>query len=294
VVAGQLADASCEFALDTRYRNEDHPKLFRLDPATRNLTVVDPSDTAVYSPVVLAPGARRLPIVPLISALYHDSGVAAGRTGVDVSDFMLDFNFSPREFAAYFDDDPALNVHQRLVAAFPGLAWTPARLPAPGGPAAAAPAPAVLPRQRRARAAAVAPEDLPQIATSVAPPAGSRWWDAEQAVRAALEADQWTVIDRTRQGAGFDFQISKQGRTLFIEVKSSAGPCAPMLTDNEYKQAVRLRERYVIAVVENFDPDATARILWIPNPADLPLLPRSTQVYPLPRAIWLPRAKTDL
>jgi hypothetical protein len=295
---GVLRGAVCEFAADAEYRNEDHPKIFRIDPGTRDLFVYDPSDISNYRSFV-APDGRRIPIAPLICALYHDSDLAAGRAEIDVQDFMLDFNFSNAEVDAYFDQDPALPAHADLLAAFPHLSWT--RVPAAAAPGLAAPAAPLfapapgLPRRRvRRPAAAIPPEDLPASAHPVAPPAGGRWWDAEEVVKSVLVGDGWEVIDRRKQSAGFDFQASKAGRTIFVEVKSSAGLCAPNLTAKEFREATRLSDRYIMAVVENFEPTRPARILWIRDPASMSLGSRTVEVYPLPRALWLRHAKVEI
>lgn len=295
---GALRGAVCDFARDAEYRREDHPKVFRIDPETRDIFVYDPSDIANYRGFV-APNGRRLPIAPLICALYHDSQLAAGRTQVDVPDFMLDFNFTHAELDAYFDQDPALPAHADLIAKFPDLSWTSVAAAAlsvsvasPASPPLPAPG-ARRPRRPRA-ASATLPEDLPASAHPVAPPAGGRWWDAEEVVRAVLSREGWSIIDRRRQSAGFDFQASKAGRTIFVEVKSSGGSCAPSLTAREFREASRLGDRYIVAIVENFEPTQDARILWIRSPAGMSLNSRTVEVYPLPRAVWLRHATVDI
>lgn len=109
-----------------------------------------------------------------------------------------------------------------------------------------------------------------------------------------LSREGWAVIDRRRQSAGFDFQASKGGKTIFVEVKSSAGLCAPNLTAKEFREASRLDNKYIVAVVENFEPTREARILWIRNPAGMSLNSRTVEVYPLPRAVWLRHATIDI
>lgn len=289
---GALHDAKCALGGDATYRKEVHPKVFRIgriDADTSYLWVVDPSNLEYYRPIILHPRGRRLPIIPIICAIYFDSRLAAGRVEVDTHDFALDFNFSAAEYAAYFDDDPENEAHRTLVSAFPELTWNRhARATVPMTTTPHAPT-----RRTRPRPPPTAPEDLPLIAPPIAPPAGSHWWDAEQAVRKALEDNGWTVIDRTRQGVGFDFQAMKNGLTRYIEVKSSAGPCAPTLTENEYQQASRLGWYYVLAVVENFHPTRAVKILWVPNPVQVNPSARTVAVYPLSRASWLPHAKAD-
>ncbi len=231
--------------------------------------------------LVLAPGGRHLPIAPLVVALYHDSAVGAGRTQVDLADFLIDFDLSPAEALAYFDDDPATSQHATLSQAFPGrTSWTRIAAvvaPVPAGPAGPAPLPGVpqpgpATGRRRARLTPV----IPIMAPPIAPPAGGHWWDAEQAVRQALEGDGWAVLDVTRFGIGYDFRAHKAGTTRHVEVKSSTGRCTPTLTPNELDEARRLRESYVLAVVEDFDPARPVSILWVQDPARLPMGARQT------------------
>lgn len=290
-VPGQLAGAQCDLDPDARYRGEDHPKVFRIDPHTREHFVYDPDDSANYAPIVLAPSGRRLPIAPLIVALYYDSVVAAGRPRVDVGDFLIDFDFSPAEALTYFDDDPSLAEHVALAAtAAGGLSWSRVPAPALAAPAAPAPLPGVpvpVPARTRRRTSPV----VTTAAPPTLPPAGGRWWDAEQAVRKVLEDDGWIALDVSRFGVGYDMRAYKAGTTRHVEVKSSAGRCSPLLTPNELSEARRLRDAYVLAVVENFDPVQPVSVLWIQDPASLPMGARTMMAYSLPRSAWLPRAR---
>lgn len=300
---GSLRNAQC--ALDpesARYRGEDHAKVFRILPGSDEIFVYEPSDVEFYRPLVLANG-RRLPIGPLIVALYYDSSLAAGRSEIDLGDFLLDFDFSPAEFAAYFDDNINLPEHQALNADFPGLiSWTPipiglplapAALPiaAPGQAAPPVPAPVLpaipQPGPRRARRiAAIGGIALP----AASPPAGSHWWDAEQAVRQILEADGWAVVDMSRFGVGYDLLARKAAATLHIEVKSSAGKCSPVLTENEYIEARRLRQTYILAIVENYSPTASVTVRWVADPARLALSARRVLNYGVARSQWVPKS----
>jgi hypothetical protein len=286
--SGNLEGATCD--LDPRaaqYRREDHPKVFRIDPVTRDHFVYDPSDINYYLRFVLAPGGRRLPIAPLIVALYYDSPLAAGRTEVDINDFLLDFDYVGAEYTSYFDDDPALPEHAALRAAFPGmLSWTRVVVPAapPTLPAIPVPVPG---RRRKVPSPAI-------VSTPLAPPAGGYWWDAEQAVRQMLEADGWKVIDKSRFGLGYDLLASKAGTVRYVEVKSSAGQCNPIMTDNEYLEARRLRHEYVLAVVENFDPKKPVVVLWVHDPAQLSFTARNVKVFSLPRSQWVPRSNSSI
>lgn len=295
---GTVANAQCDLKMGTRYRGEDRAKFMRRHSGSGVISVVDPNNVQLWQNAVV-PAAGRLPVAPLICAIYHDSDVAAGRTAVEPQDFCLDFNLSPAHYHALFDDDPTLPVHAALIAAFPALSWTqvavapppaPAHIQAPPAPIAAAPAQA---RQRRVQRR-VPLNDLPLVAPTVAPPAGGHWWAAEQAVQGVFLADGWLVIDRSRQGVGFDFEAGRAGERLCVEVKSSTGACSPVLTEREHEAAHEHGARYVMAIVENYDPGSPVRILWVRNPAQIPMAPRHVREYPLPRSRWLPRADAEL
>jgi hypothetical protein len=288
-IRGQLQGATCALKSNAKYRREDHPKIFRIDPKTGDLFVYDPADVDHYAPLVLAPAGHRLPIGPLVVALYYDSPLRGGRKEIDLEDFLFDFDFTPAEFAAYFDDDPGLTEHARLAAAFPKrFTWkriVPTAAPQPPAQLPGVPIPALA--RRRARGAGSA---LTTIALPIAPPRGGHWWDAEQAVRRVLESDGWTVVDKSRFGVGYDFLAWKRGTTRHVEVKSSAGRCSPVLTDNEYAESRRLRTAYVLAIVEDFDPTKSVRVLWVQDPASLHLSARQVVAFGLPRSQWLPHA----
>jgi hypothetical protein len=292
-VPNQLRGAQCEFDPKARYRGDDHPKVFRINPETREHFVYDPPDTANYAPLVLAPSGKRLPIAPVIIGLYYDSIVAAGRSQIDVGDFLIDFDFSPAEALTYFDDDPALAEHAALAqASAGGLSWS--RLPPPpqGTPAPPVPLPGISPAPARTRRRTV--PLIPVLAPPTPPPAGGHWWDAEQAVRKVLEDDGWTVLDVSRFGVGYDMRAHKAGTTRHVEVKSSVGRCSPLLTPNELSEARRLRRDYVLAVVENFDPTQPVSVLWVQDPARLSMGTRATMTYSLSRSVWLLSASSTV
>jgi hypothetical protein len=109
-----------------------------------------------------------------------------------------------------------------------------------------------------------------------------------------LENDGWIVLDVSRFGVGYDMRAHKAGTTRHVEVKSSAGRCSPLLTPNELSEARRLRDAYVLAVVENFDPAQPVSVLWIQDPASLPMGARTMTAYSLPRSTWLPIARPTM
>lgn len=288
----RLAGATCALAQAPKptYRGEDHIRMLRKDPASGEYWIYDPSDVVFYSSIFLPVNGGRLPIAPLIVALYFDSPLAAGRAQVDVSDFVADFGFTALEYTAYFDDDLTSQTHQAFLALKPGMSWSKpfaaqgavlgqAQAQLPGLPPIPAPA---LPNPQ------VAPNTGANAGTTVsaAPPAGSQWWSAEQAVRAVLEGDGWQVLDFSRLGSGFDLKATKNGVVRLVEVKSALGPCSPTLTDREYAAAKKHRLSYVLAIVENFDPTKGVTVRWVQDPARLQVTMRTTTAYYLPRSIW--------
>ena len=285
---GSLAKASCALSAGAKYRGEDHPRVLRKDDASGEHWIYDPSDHAFYASIFLPENGSKIPIAALIIALYHDSKLAAGRTGVDISDFLSDFDFSAKEFALYFDADPGSPAHQELLVLDPSINWSYAGPPAPAS--AAAPLPGLPPIPAPAVPTVTSPSpstSAPVLgATTSGPPAGGHWWNAEQAVRSVLESDGWQVLDFTRLGAGYDFKVTKAGTVRLVEVKSAVGKCAPTLTKREYDEAKHFRSRYVLAIVENYDPTQAVNIQWVQDPAALQVTIRSITGYYLPRSVW--------
>jgi hypothetical protein len=104
---GRLTGASCSLSTSgATYRNEDHRKWLKISVDNTGYSVVDILNIANFSPYV-APSGNRIPVLPLIVALYFDANeslVIGTRTAVDILQFKNDFNFSHEEFVAYFDD----------------------------------------------------------------------------------------------------------------------------------------------------------------------------------------------
>lgn len=276
----ELSGASCSLNATGRYRSEDHAKVFKIDTTTREIFIYDPSDTAFYSQFLLNSAGRRIPLAPLVVALYHDSIAAAGRTSVDLSDFQTDFGFTPSEMTTYFDDDPVTIENAQIAAEFAGqVTWTRVSASSPLG-GVRTPSPRAGGRTTSA--------------ANIAPPTGSFWWDAEQAVRLLLERDGWTVTDKSRLNLGYDLLGLRGGRTIKIEVKSSAGRCSPTLTPNEFAEACSSRGAYVLAIVEDFEPSRPASVKWVHDPARLLFTKRAVAAYSLPRSQWVPSAITTM
>lgn len=288
VVPGTLQGAGCALKPGPRYRNEDHPKMFRKDPGTGEYFVHNPADVDFYRPMILPGNGNRIPLAALIIALYHEGDLAGGRTAVDTPDFLADFDFTAAEASAYFDDDPGIAAHTRLLNISNGLSWTSLGVAAPV-PAAPVPLPSNViplpaPAQPRRRGRRNPPTVT--IGMSSGPPAGGFWWDAQQVVHQTLVNDGWTVVDMSGAGVGYDLRAAKANATKLVEVKSSVGPCSPTLTAREYAEACQARRDYVLAVVEHFDPAQAVTIQWVEDPAALAPTVRHVEEYYLPRSVW--------
>lgn len=290
VIPGDLHGATCQIRGGASYRNEDHPKVFRKGPGDGHYFVYDPSDDAFYRNIVLPTNGNKLPIAALIIALYHDSLLAADRSEISIADFAADFDFSPQELGVYFEDDPTSAAHVALREVAPNLNW---ERVAPEQPALLATPDEALPGELAAvpepkePAKKVAAKKAPEIgAKTPAPPQGSHWWSAEQAVRALLESEGWVVMDVSRLGIGCDIKASKGQTMRLVEVKSALSTCSPTLTAREYAAAKDARKNYVLAIVENFDPNAQLRVQWIRDPACLQMTRRNVTQFFLPRSVW--------
>jgi hypothetical protein len=66
---------------------------------------------------------------------------------------------------------------------------------------------------------------------------------------------------------GYDLFATRGRETRRIEVKSSLGYNTPSLTAREWQQATHYRGNYVLAVLENFQPQGQNMIYWVPDPA---------------------------
>lgn len=264
-------------------QNEDHPKWLQIDPMGAGYSVVDLSNTANFTAQV-APSGLRIPILPLVVAMYHDAlqgFVTGARTKGDLSDFASDFNFSVTEMLTYFDDSQYNPHNQRLLQAFPQNSYMPISSIHTGGPSGSA---TTTPN------APISPAPIPipvLIPTLTSAPATNTGWDAERFVQKTLEANGWSVYDVSRQRLGYDL-IAKVGTgTRYVDVKSSLGYCSPTLTSREWQQAKALGTRYVLAIVENFDPNGINAIFWVPDPVGTcaPTLSQTVQ-YAVARSSW--------
>lgn len=281
--SGQFSGATCGLCAGGTYRNEQHRKWLRIDPNGGGYAAIDSSDIQNFQSYV-APQGQRIPILPLIVALYHDAGmglILAHRQSADIQDFESDFNLSHAEFAAYFDGSPLNPFNQAVLNAGNNFNYT-----------LAASIQANIPPQTPSPVVGVQGAGLqlpsPILAgTTVPPPQQNSGWGAEQCAIEALVADGWIVHDVSRQRLGCDLLAKKGHRTIFVEVKSSLATCAPSLTDREWQQAQKHASNYILAVIENFDPLSANTVFWIPDPAtNCKANAVSALSYVITRSMW--------
>ncbi len=275
---GVLAGATCSLASTTaKYRNEDHLKWIRKDPNTDGYSFVDASIIANFLPYI-APNGQKTPLLPLVVGLYYDSFFLSDRMEIELMDFASDFNFSLNEMNSYFDDSTINPFTARLLKTFPKISYSPLSDMEELKP----------PVVKKAKSKSKEPKKslpLPTIATK--PPNINTGWEAEQFVANALRENGWVVYDVSRQRRGYDLVAQKEDEIRYIDVKSSLSFCNPTLTGREWQQATAHAERYLLAVIENFNPQGQNLIHWIVNPAKTCSANECTSVeYRITRSSW--------
>ncbi|MFN0080297.1 MAG: DUF3883 domain-containing protein [Prosthecobacter sp.] len=265
--SGSLRSAECSLcdaggSYDA-HRDESQPKWLRADPQGAGYAVIDLQNIPNFAPVLTHEG-RKLPVLPMIIALYHDSDPSWGigtRQTVSRQEFMDDFHFKDSEFDAYFDATASNAQNARMLSMF---GWDNAELTLWSGASTRTP---VAQASRKARSLRQIPFTPVLSGTPVPPPSSNTGWDAEQYVVSALQAAGWTVHHVSRQQLGYDLFAEKGRVKRYVEVKSSLGQCSPSLTAREWQQALVHGESYILAVLENFNPVGLNTVYWVPDPA---------------------------
>jgi hypothetical protein len=279
---GTLRGARCSLcSTGAGYRSENHRKWLQISQDGSGYSVLDLLNTSNFQPYV-APNSNRIPILPLIFAIYFDSnpGLLIGsraEENISISTFMSDFNFSVQEFKAYFDDSPTNKFNEILLTEFTDLSLSNHNNN-------------TLENESVAVSEKIISLDPILDGTLSTPPNTHSGWEAEQFVIETLSVNGWEVFDVSRQSLGYDILAKKGKRTIFIEAKSSLGRCTPSLTSREWQQSRALGENYILAVIENFDPlgELENVIHFVPNPALLSGISESTTTkYSIPRASWI-------
>jgi hypothetical protein len=290
-LVGEIEGGRCNLCPTTaRYRGESHRKWLRIDSGGGGYAVVDLMNIENFSSYT-APNGNRIPVVPLIIALYHDGnpGLTIGsRRTVSVADFALDFHFSHQELLAYFALDPENDFNSAFLVANPNIEYAPQiRNRADKVIDAASNT-----QTQRIREPSIdfSESEIPTpilTGTVTPPPQTHAGWHAEQFVYAALQEAGWDVHDVRRQRVGFDLLAKKARHTFYVEVKSSVNLCSPTFTAREWQQARNFGSNYILAVIENFDPNGDNMIYWIQDPAGNCNFTRlHTVSYSIPRSSW--------
>lgn len=286
--AGVLKGAHCAICVSgAAYRSESHRKWMRIDPGGNGYAVTDLQLIENFAPY-LAPGGVRLPFLPLVIALYHDAdpGIVLGtRSSVSVLEFMSDFNLSQQEFDAYFDASMTNSLNVQLTNSLGWEKGIPLSSISESVSQGIAAPPAVAAKQRTHKKVINSEPIL--SGTSTPPPGMNSGWEAEQFVAAALNENGWDAHVVARQMLGYDIFAQKGKRKLYVEVKSSIGFCSPSLTAREWQQAKHHTDTYILAIIENFNPDQENTIYWIPDPTNVCRATKQISVsYSIPRTSW--------
>lgn len=283
---GSLADARCSLCTTgAEYRSESHRKWLRIDTGGNGYAATDLQNTANFAPYV-APRGFRIPLLPLVVALYHDAdpGLSIGtRPAVSLADFAADFNFSAQEISTYFDVSMAHPLNARLTNS---AAWAAGSSLGSSTAVSQGGAPATS----TATPAPAAPPAIGQPVlggTPTPPPNTNNGWDAEQYVASALTAAGWTAHLVSRQQLGYDIFAQRGTQKRYVEVKSSLGLCSPSLTAREWQQANNHANSYVLAIVENFNPTSLNVVYWVRDPANRCSATSQTTIsHGIARASW--------
>ncbi len=264
VTPGVFSGSSCQLCTTgATYRNERHRKWLRIDPGGSGYAVVDLLNVPNFIPYV-APGGTRIPLLPLVVAMYRDAlpGLVTGaRRQVDTQDFATDFNFSLPELQAYFDDDPANAHNRRLMQAHPTIT-TFTRLTAFVGPIPHQPAPAAP--QARPHPGPGRPGRDPCCPLPPSTPGGP---PRTTCSRPSLRRVGPSITCRG-SGSATTLYARQRRHVRYVDVKSSLGYCTVTMTAREWQQAQFHGASYVLAIIENFNPSAQNTIYWVPDPSN--------------------------
>lgn len=291
VSPGSLSGAKCSLCTSgATYRSESQRKWLRIDPSGNGYATTDLQMIANFLPY-LAPGGVRIPVFPLIVALYYDADpglVIGNRPTVSLAEFAADFNLSEQEVSAYFDTSTGSQLNARLINSVAWASSNEASLVG-AGTANAGPSPALTGSTTGAKAQPTPkPVPAPNLhGTPTPPPNTNNGWDAEQYVAAAMTAAGWATYPVARQQLGYDIFAERGIQKRFVEVKSSLGPCSPSLTAREWQQAKHHATTYILAIVENFNPTGQNVVYWVRDPANqCSATPQTTISHGIARSSW--------
>jgi hypothetical protein len=124
--------------------------------------------------------------------------------------------------------------------------------------------------------------------STVSPPNSNDGWSAERYVAKHFEDFNWNVSMVGHLKLGFDIKVSKGTKEYFVEVKSSVANSHPVFTENEVSFWNDYKENYLLAIIENFDPDKENKINWVKFPKNIQpeFSTSTTTTYRLSRKNW--------
>jgi len=119
-------------------------------------------------------------------------------------------------------------------------------------------------------------------------PATNNGWAAEAFVGQFLAQKGWDTLLVGHLQRGYDVYASKENSELFVEVKSSVGQITPSFTDNEIQTWLDNPGKYVVALIENFNPNWENKIVWVRRITEIypKLITSSVTYHRLNRSVW--------
>ena len=246
---------------NTAYRGEEHSIWLR--HSDNGYQVVDLNHAAVFQEY-LQPNDHSIPVFPLIGMLYGMAmpGVYPDRTQVGIPDFAVDFGFTHEQVDSLFDCNPQSELNSAIIMRVEDArteeAWK------------------FEMRVEDARTEGVRKFGVPKDdATSDnhlpdEPPDAvlNTGVGAEISIGRDLQSAGWNVLYRANQpGLGYDLEATRDGQTLYVEVKSSIAFADLVLQESEWQAAQTYGNNYVLAIVDFYGTDER-RIWYVRNPLE--------------------------
>jgi len=119
-------------------------------------------------------------------------------------------------------------------------------------------------------------------------PENNNGWLAEEFVSKFLNQRGWETRLVGHLQRGYDVRATKNNRELLVEVKSSIGRISPSFTKNEIQTWSDNPDKYLVALVENFNPKWKNKIIWVNSIAEIhpELNTYSVTYHRLNRSVW--------
>ena len=119
-------------------------------------------------------------------------------------------------------------------------------------------------------------------------PANNNGWAAEAFVSEFLDQKGWETQLVGHLQRGYDVYAKKENSELLVEVKSSVGQISPSFTDNEIQTWLDNHDKYVVALIENFNPNWENEIVWVNRITEIypKLITSSVTYHRMNRSVW--------